>query len=169
MNYAALIARDVTPLGWVSNVVGPALQADTEDVHGFSLYIIQVLEETDGVSQTHNFTLKIKDYEGAGEEAVWKGAKPGPSARLSTFRQWIEDAYTNSLSSFKGLVLHHIDEVGLSCYFSRLEDVTPATDPVTYEQKFYWVKMGSTPVEVPTLDVSVFAYTKSIDGRNQRD
>ena len=169
MNIAELIARDVTPLPWVANTEGPTLQAGTEDVHGFSIYILQVMEDTSSVSQTHNFTIKVKDFGLGTEEAAWKGSKPDPSANLSTFRLWIAEQYIGNLSAFKGLILHYVDEVGQSCYFSKLTDVSPATDPVTYEQRFYWVKMGSVPIEVPTLDVSVLEVSKSIDGRSTRD
>ena len=150
MNKAALLA-DLAAKSWVDEVFTEEL--DNED-DGFNYYSVRIRELRGSVGAHRQIKFYVVDDGGPGEVALWQGIEPVPHHNTSEFRKWMFDAYTASPSTFPGLILHYVDEIGEWAYISYI---------VAGVQTQFYVERDEDPVAT-TFDYASFDHTERIDG-----
>ena len=149
----------------IYNVEPPVLQGGAEaspDPHGFYLYNIPVLEIQGNVGHVRQVGVKGNTNDGASPVAFFLGMEPPPASRTSSFLNWMLGAYTASPGSYKGLIVHRVDEVAETAIVSYLQG-----SPL--ERGFFFVENGGVPEAIQNFDIRALDYDVPIDRCALRD
>lgn len=156
---ADLAAKDF--VSWVSDA--PTLVKD--DADGFRYYNVRIRETRGGVGGFRQIPFYVVDEGGPAEEAFFQGADPFPTHNTSEFRKWMLDAYQAAPSTYRGLIVHHIDELAETAILSWF-----AAD---WTRTFYYVERDSdgqgTPLvqDLPGFDLALLDHSMTLDSRGQ--
>lgn len=143
MTKAQLLAQLTAKYPWVGTAT---LQDGAVYQDGSVTYAVPVKLIADPNGQpTAEITIvgiMVRNEGGVGEEAFYISSPPGDDAvQRGAFWAWIRAAVVANPDSYKGLILHLVDEVKEDAVYSRL-------DGAQLGRKFFFVKRGTAPVEI---------------------
>lgn len=134
----------------------------TQDPTGMYLWTIPMLEVRGGrVCNVRQVHVKADHSEQASVTvAYYQGSEPAPHSQLSEFRKWLLAQYTGTPGDYRGVLLHHVDEITETAIISRLEGTT------TLARVFYFSKKGQQLVEISdgTAELAALEYNLPVDG-----